>query len=228
MPFPSHHVPSNLFETLGKSPGSVIVSIGAVKFADRSIISKFYCHIDAESCVRAGLKMDPSTVLWWLQQNEAARLELCKPALPLGNVLVAFATWLDDPNANVWGNGATFDNALLAAAYDASFIPRPWSHLGDRCYRTIKNANRDLPIDPYKVGTHHNAVDDAESQALHLMVIWDREARQRQALALLEDAVRFADSLSAPDADKIKAGLNSDDLNDMASWIDYARVCVKP
>lgn len=176
-------------ETLGKSPGSVIVSIGAVKFGDRSIVSKFYWHIDPQSCVDVGLTLDASTVLWWLQQNEAARLEICKPALPLTNVLIAFTAWLDDSNANVWGNGATFDNTLLTAAYEAAHIPRPWSHINDRCYRTVKNANRDIPIDPYKVGTHHNAVDDAESQALHLMAIWERDAKRMQALELLREAM---------------------------------------
>jgi DNA polymerase III epsilon subunit-like protein len=49
-------------ETLGHTPGSVIVSIGAVKFGGGKILDTFYHRIDAQSCVEHGLKMDVSTV----------------------------------------------------------------------------------------------------------------------------------------------------------------------
>jgi len=176
-------------ETLGTAPGSVITSIGAVKFGNGKILDRFFIRIDLQSCLTAGLKMDAETVLWWLRQPEASRGMLTLPGIPLGSALLDFRQWVSDPKAEIWGNGATFDNVLLAGAYNAATITRPWSNFGDRCYRTVKNAHRDLPIDSFRIGTHHNAVDDAESQALHLMAIWDREDRQRRALALLTDLV---------------------------------------
>ncbi len=162
-------------ETLGTTPGSVILSIGAVKFGNGQIISEFYCRIDPKSSVAAGLKMDPGTVLWWLKQNDEARKEICEPGESLGFALHAFAVWLNDYQCEMWGNGAGFDNVLLSAAYDIGLtVPRPWKYSGDRCYRTVKNANKDVPF--YRLGTAHNALDDAKSQALHLMAIWEKQA----------------------------------------------------
>ncbi len=157
-------------ETLGNAPGSVIVSIGAVKFGGGQILDTFYRCIDAESCVRQGLRMDTSTVLWWMKQGDEARAELNKPAEDLAKVLLAFSQWLD-PNtpAEIWGNGATFDNVLLAEAYVACGMRRPWKYSNDRCYRTVKALHPHILLS--RTGTHHNALDDATSQAQHLMLM---------------------------------------------------------
>ena len=156
-------------ETLGNKPGSVIVAIGAVKFSGGEITSSFYERVDPESCVAAGLQMDSSTVMWWLQQADAARLEITKPGKALREVLEAFAAWIGRDDAVVWGNGAAFDNVVLAAAYDRAGMDRPWKFWNDRCYRTLKSLHPEVPMD--RAGTHHNALDDAESQARHLMAI---------------------------------------------------------
>jgi DNA polymerase III epsilon subunit-like protein len=156
-------------ETLGQRPGSVILAIGAVKFADGEITSSFYERVDAESCVALGLRMDVSTVMWWFQQADAARLEVTKPGRPLADVLRDFSAWLGDENVEVWGNGAAFDNVILDDAYDKAGLPRPWKWSNDRCYRTVKQMRRDVPLP--RSGTHHNALDDAKSQAMHLMAI---------------------------------------------------------
>jgi 3' exoribonuclease, RNase T-like len=153
-------------ETLGNKPGSVIVAIGAVKFGEGRVVDTFYERVDAQSCVDAGLKMDPQTVMWWLGQGDAARLEITKPGAPLTSVLSSFAAWLGE-DAEVWGNGATFDNVLLADAYDITGIPRPWRFSRDRCFRTVSALRPDMTI--VRNGTHHNALDDARTQAEHLM-----------------------------------------------------------
>lgn len=189
-------------ETYGTAPGSVIKTIGAVKFAivdeqdidaDKrelftitkpTILDRFYRRISVESSAAAGLKMDAPTVEWWLQQSDQARAEMVKPGEALANVLEGFALWLG-LGAEVWGNGVGFDNVLVRSAFAAVGIDCPWSHVSDRCYRTVKNANRDLSIDAYRVRTHHNALDDAESQAMHLMAIWQRDEKRRQSLDVL-------------------------------------------
>jgi DNA polymerase III epsilon subunit-like protein len=56
-------------ETFGNNSHSVIVSIGAVVFDKNGTYETFYRLIDAESCVRVGLKMDVSTVQWWIMQD---------------------------------------------------------------------------------------------------------------------------------------------------------------
>lgn len=156
-------------ETLGQKPGSVIVAIGAVKFSSGEITSSFYERVDPESCISLGLHMDASTVMWWLKQESAARVEITKPGKHLSPVLLDFADWLGDKDAEIWGNGAAFDNVLLADAYDRAQIQRPWKFWNDRCYRTVKSLRPDVTMQ--RDGTHHNALDDAKSQALHLMAL---------------------------------------------------------
>lgn len=173
-------------ETFGTSPGSVIKAIGAVKFDGQKVYAKFHKHIDTESSMKAGLTLDGPTVQWWLTQSDEARNGMCLLGEPLAKVLEELTVWISTPDAIVWGNGATFDNTLVAAAYKAVDQPLPWSYKNSQCYRTVKNANRDLPIDAFRVGTHHSALDDAESQALHLMAIWNRDAKRAKALELLK------------------------------------------
>lgn len=158
-------------ETLGSKPGSVITSIGAVKFGDGVITDRFYRRIDPQSCVDVGLKMDVSTVLWWMKQSDEARAEFEGESTYINIALIEFSDFIADKAAKdealVWGNGAAFDNALLSAAYDAINWPRPWKYSNDRCYRTVKALYPTIPLQ--RTGVHHNALNDAESQAMHLM-----------------------------------------------------------
>jgi len=71
--------------------------------------------------------------------------------------------------SGMWGNGATFDNVIMSNAYKLTGLEQPWKFWYDRCYRTIKSLYPQAQLK--RVGTHHNAVDDAESQALHLIDI---------------------------------------------------------
>lgn len=165
-------------ETLGVRPGSVILSIGAVKFDRHGVHDSFYQVITPKSCTDVGLKIDIDTVMWWFNQSpEAQKALLAEPRYSIGETLTAFSRWLlggdgshnwpDADDIELWGNGANFDNVLLAAAYDACGLDRPWKFYNDRCYRTLKALHPDVPM--ARSGTHHNALDDARSQALHLI-----------------------------------------------------------
>ena len=154
-------------ETMGNGSNSAIIAIGAVKFGN-NIIDRFYRVVNLQSSIEAGLEMDASTVLWWMQQSEEAREQFKKPGLPLVSALEDFTKWLGE-GAIVWGNGAAFDNTILANAYRKAGLERPWPFWGDMCYRTIKSMHPEIKM--VRRGTHHNAVDDAESQALHLITI---------------------------------------------------------
>lgn len=155
-------------ETYGTQPGSVIRAIGAVKFSDGKILDEFYQRVDPQSCVQHGLKLDVATVEWWLQRSDDARQELVKPGVPLPVALECFSIWFGtNPETDVWGNGAIFDNALLIAAFQAVGRRWPWADFRDRCYRTVKKLWPSVPL--IRTGTHHNALDDARDQALHLM-----------------------------------------------------------
>jgi len=172
MTVPAIHMKTQIMldlETLGQQPGSVIVAIGAVKFGNGEIHDTFYERVDAESCVALGLRMDVSTVLWWMKQNDEARKEITQPGIHLTQALLQFSLWMGDIDAEVWGNGANFDNVLLSDAYDRALLKRPWKYYNDRCYRTVKNLRPEIPM--MRGGTHHNALDDARSQAMHLMAM---------------------------------------------------------
>ncbi len=155
-------------ETLGSSPGSVIVSIGAVRFSREGLGDRFYRTVDPVSCQRIRLTVDAKTVLWWLGQSEDARREIAKAQTPIEVALLAFSKFLREDD-RVWGNGATFDNVLLSEAYKAADLQRPWSHRNDRCYRTIKNLFGVGLAPAPRPEVEHNALDDAISQATHLI-----------------------------------------------------------
>lgn len=156
-------------ETLGTTPGSVILSIGAVKFGGGEILDEFYGMVEPKSCVAIGMTIDIGTVQWWMEQHELVRFAAFNGWRSLDDVLHEFSQWIGCDDAEMWGNGAAFDNVCLAEAYRLAGIAQPWSFRGDRCYRTIKNLHPEIEFEPF--GTAHNALDDAIAQAKHLMRI---------------------------------------------------------
>lgn len=162
-------------ETMGNGPQAAIVAIGAVEFSLETgdLGSEFYAPVSLASAAQAGGEMDASTVLWWMQQSDEARALFKVPGRPLADALQAFTQWVGNHGTYdgvcVWGNGATFDNVILASAYRRLNAPRPWPFWGDRCYRTVKAMHPNVPLT--RVGVHHNALDDAKSQALHLIAM---------------------------------------------------------
>lgn len=157
-------------ETMGTASNAAIIAIGAVRFdpEEQKITDSFYEVIDLQSCIDMGLEIEASTVMWWMQQSKDARKEFNCQGRPISVALFNFRNWLGE-DAVVWGNGAAFDNVILANAYKKYGAEQPWKFWNDRCYRTVKNLYPNVPF--YRNGTYHRAVDDAESQALHLMKI---------------------------------------------------------
>lgn len=148
-------------ETLDTRPTAAIISIGAVIFDGFAAGREFYVAVDMQSSLEAGLTSNPRTLAWWGDQSAEARAVFTDPnRMPL-----AFASFLP-PDCCVWGNGASFDNAILQNAYAAAGMDLPWKFWNDRCYRTVAAC---APTRRVQSGTHHNALDDAKSQAEHLL-----------------------------------------------------------
>ena len=162
-------------ETMGNGPQAAIVAIGAVEFdiPTQRIGERFYAVVDLESAVAAGGEMDASTVLWWMKQGDAARGAFEEGGEPIVEALRRFSVWMEGrgprEDLRVWGNGAGFDNVVLSSAYRRIGMRQPWQFRNDRCYRTVKALRPEVKMD--RIGTHHNAVDDAESQARHLVAV---------------------------------------------------------
>jgi len=157
-------------ETMGNGPNSAIAAIGAVMFDPVSGLGdRFYALVDLETSVSDGGVMDASTVLWWLRQSDAARGALVAgDGMSILTALTRFGYWLrsvDDRDLKVWGNGADFDNVILAGAFRRSGFKLPWDFRNNRCFRTLRALSPDVPWE--RTGTAHNALDDAVSQAQH-------------------------------------------------------------
>lgn len=159
-------------ETMGTRPNAPVIAIGAVMFDGNAVLDEFYTNIDLESAVaEGGAIVDPKTVLWWMEQSGEARSALRGNKRNILTALYEFRDWLkpNEPDG-VWGNGSNFDNVILAETYRRMNLTPPWAFWKDRCYRTMKNMYPQIAMD--HVGVHHNALDDAKSQALHLIRIW--------------------------------------------------------
>lgn len=172
-PRPPVHVMLDL-ETWGTGNNALPISIGACKFDENDIIDRFHVAIDPVSAQRYGLEIDAGTILWWFdpERDEARRNWLSHERVELASALLGFEMWCANgsPVAAIWGNGSTFDNVILRSAYAATNQEYPVRFWQDMCYRTMKNQSPDCPI--VREGTHHNALDDAVTQAKHLQAIW--------------------------------------------------------
>jgi len=161
-------------ETMGTGPNAAIIAIGAVAFKQSGITHTYYRQVSLASSVSIGLDCDPSTIMWWMQQSDEARAAFTdnEQAMHICEALAEFADWFNEvEGVEVWGNGAAFDNVILANAYRKNGVVKPWEFWNDRCYRTIRLLYPDIKLE--RTGTHHNAVDDAKSQTLHLIEIFN-------------------------------------------------------
>lgn len=156
-------------ETLGTRAGCSVLSIGAAEFGPEGVGADFYSGaIRRSTCLAAGLVEDSATLEWWRSRDGGVLFlaETSGPvAVPLGAALVRFANWLPNDDFCVWGNGADFDLPILAEAYARCGLEVPWKPYSGRCYRTLKYLRPDVKL--VRTGSHHNAIDDAVSQAEH-------------------------------------------------------------
>lgn len=163
----------NDIETLGTGDDALILSIGAVKFDADGEFDSFHMAIDVDDAQYHGLTITAGTVLWWLGEDkaDARRALLGMVRHPLLTVLTEYQSWYGEKSLPTWGNGATFDNVIMRSAFRAVGQDVPWQFWHDRCYRTMKS----LPGAPKmtRKGVHHSALDDARSQAHHLIDIWN-------------------------------------------------------
>ena len=201
------HVSLDL-ETMGQSPNSAIVAIGAYHVnvhappedepnRDRA----FYTRVDLGSCLKHGLQIDASTVYWWLGQPGEARNAIAEAdRRDLSSALGAFSQWLrarvgDADDTQLWSH-ATFDAVILANAYRALGMWNPIKYTNMVDLRTLRH------FPPFSTGTvlgadkhdsphaHHAAYDAfyqgkdvvrAMQAAAWLTKAWDAEEATRIA-----------------------------------------------
>lgn len=180
-----HHIMWDL-ETFGIKRNSIIWSAGAVKFTKNGIVDRFQVGIDPKDMEQYGAKIDASTFDYWMQDKmaDARRIYNTLAKVDLHSALSGLADWIalevdadNNPIADyevgsAFGKGSTFDNVLLKDAYDMAGLKYPLHYRQDECYRTI--ANRYPFIEYVQFGVAHDSLDDAVSQAEHLLAIAER------------------------------------------------------
>lgn len=169
-------------ETLGVRKNAVISAIGACSYDSVSKKSgnSFYEVINVQSAVDNGLQMDASTVIWWMNQSEEAKViyrkEVQDNAKCLEYTLDNLSIYIDSLGGSrrdivLLGNGATFDNVILRNAYEACGLEYPLSFRNDLCYRTLNHFFKDKVPWEGRKGVYHNALNDAETQMEHFIKI---------------------------------------------------------
>ncbi len=169
-------------ETLGLVKNAVITRIAAVAFNidDGTVEDEIDIRVNAKSCVNAGLKIEGSTVEWWLKQDEKLIQDTLITSFfegePLSEALQHFTLWIeglkkkyDTWNVMVWGNGACADNTWMHSAYQACHLDVPWKFYQDRDLRTLVYLGQVLTGFSHKKtllfeGQRHNPIDDCKHQ----------------------------------------------------------------
>lgn len=179
-------------ETMGTSPTAPVLSIGAVLFDPLSSDTweglhkrSFLRTIDIEDAVKHSSGIEANTLKWWLKQSDAAikRLvmgelvglqpalnDLFKYALDRGSSSALGAEWRSFPVATCfWANSPSFDYVILEHSAKSLGMKWPFFFSWYRDTRTLydvawPNGPDDRP--QTNAGVHHDARDDAISQAL--------------------------------------------------------------
>lgn len=121
--------------------------------------------------------VDLETLDWWSKQSGQAQ-QVLHDSMTLDkskSLTVALAEFNDfmrqfgPDKVKLWGNGADFDNATLVNCFANANVEPCWKFWNHRCYRTLKSFVKTKPV---RLGTYHNALDDAITQAVHAMDIW--------------------------------------------------------
>jgi 3' exoribonuclease, RNase T-like len=159
-------------ETLGRRAGCQVLSLGAVFFGPEGLGDEFYRNFKLEEQADAGLRRLTGPPLDGVLVGHEARAALEVDRMHPTRALIDFGDWLKarSPEPRFWGNGASFDEPILIAAYEALKVRVPWKYKNSRCFRTLKELHKNVPWGGDR-GVAHHALDDAKSQALHAVKI---------------------------------------------------------
>lgn len=157
-------------ETYSNLPIAAIASIGGVKFDldTGEIYDEFYVTIDPASCKAAGLHFSKKTMAWWKTQAPEVRQALYKDNIPLAEAMQKFLDWYEPKGEfYCWG---MFDMGIITYAIHQSLRQEPkWDYWDSWECRTMAKLI-DQKIDRAAAGSqHHNALDDAKTQAKFLI-----------------------------------------------------------
>jgi hypothetical protein len=171
-------MPSHLMidiESLDTSPNCVILTIGVVKFNPKGtgVLDRLELKPTIEDQTEVYNRIiNEDTLRWWSQQSpealNAAFNEQGRMSLKECMKVLYHYCWNQDA---VWANGAPFDVVVMETAFRQTLTDRPnpipWPFYTVRDTRTLfEIAGVKLKDKKYGTKTTHNAVEDAEHQAI--------------------------------------------------------------
>ena len=159
-------------ETLGRSPDSAIVQIGAVVFDPSKppndfIVSKFLTNVDIDSNLKYGRKIESETLKFWFRNDH--NISWLDDTKTLDHALRAFNMFLNKfpKRMKVWTH-LSFDWPILESAYRATEIEFPFKYYYAYDQRTLVYISESKPWDNGKDPKNHNALDDCIFQATYI------------------------------------------------------------
>lgn len=170
-------------ETLSTHKNAAIIEIGAVEFNKYTgeIGETFNVIIDPSEWTRNDRHVDGETIQWWFKQTDAARKRFVNPPDDVYVTDLLDALWKlkyfimdcdsvdDDKNVVVWGNGSSFDIAILENAYLYFHQEVPWKFWSVNDVRTIVDLNPSVKDNcKFDNGIRHSAVSDCMHQIKYL------------------------------------------------------------
>ena len=170
------HISMDL-ETLGTSPGCAVLSIGATVFDPYGDTvdalnsrTTFYRNINLLDCLFNGLVIEQKSLDWWKGPSVTteAQRALLKPApVWLYEAVDDFANWFKDMDGvEIWFRGPHFDAVIWEAACKAIGREPPWKFWDVKDCRTMDFVSGFDPKQLPRVGTFHNGLGDAITQAI--------------------------------------------------------------
>ena len=165
-------------ETTGTESGCCILSVALVPFAyDSSLhLDSFYETISHRSSKNFGFFDQADTLTWWDKQKKEIQEEAFSGTRSADAVLESVSHYMrgfgEPKEINVWGNGKDFDNVILTRYFKQLVMKLPWHYGNNWCYRDFTKL---YPMVPKLANSSaHNALADAQAQASHLELIFER------------------------------------------------------
>jgi hypothetical protein len=160
-------------ETLGTTPGSVILSIGAAAFDLYKGFQgrTFHAHLVLQTQLDIGMSVSGPTIQWWLGQEEMARhAQTTAKRIQPFEALDALGLWLKSTRVRddegIWAHGLNFDLPIIEALYFRLNIAPPWSYRAGRDTRTLFGlAGKKMGDFDTANPSAHDALQDAIYQA---------------------------------------------------------------
>lgn len=170
-------------ETLSTHKNAAIIEIGAVEFNKFTgeTGETFNIIIEPSEWCRNDRHVDGETIQWWFRQTQEARNRFVNMPKDVYTTDLNDALWKlkyfimdcnsvdEDKNVVVWGNGSSFDIAILENAYNYFHMEIPWKFWSVNDVRTIVDLNPSVKENcKFDKGIKHNAVSDCLYQVKYL------------------------------------------------------------